>query len=197
MRDCVNAEVRDRLPELVHGLLEAAERAGVESHVAECPDCAAEAALIRRAAAVIVLAAPRVDSSRIAAALPMARAVPPRTARTSWPLRIAAALLVGVVGVGTVQYVTRDDARDGFASLNAPLPESGGEPAIARPVGASGTSGAYATVQGTGLVLVGGIDALTLDQLEVLVSGVETLDAMLSADPEPLPFGANGAEGSR
>ncbi|CAN5125866.1 hypothetical protein BH23GEM2_BH23GEM2_04500 [soil metagenome] len=198
MRDCVNAEVRDRLPELVHGLLEAAERAGVESHVAGCPDCAAEAALIRRAAGVITLAAPRVDSSRIAAALPMAGAIAPlRTARTSWPLRIAAALLVGIVGVGTLQYVTRDDGRDGFASLNAPLPESGGERAIARPVGGSGTSGAYATVQGTGLVLVGGIDALTLDQLEVLVSGVETLDAMLSTDPEPLPFGANGAEGSR
>ncbi len=199
MRDCVNAEVRDRLPELVHGLLEGPERAGVESHVAECPDCAAEAALIRRAAAVISLATPRIDSVRIASALPMAGAVvqPRRSAWTGRALRIAAALLVAVIGVGTLQYVMRGDSRASFASLDAPLPATSGERAIARPVRGPATSGAYATAQDAGLVLVGGIDALTLDQLEILVSGMETLDAMPSADPEPLPFAANGVEGSR
>lgn len=201
MRDCVNGEVRDRLPELVHGLLEEPERAGVESHVAECPDCAAEAALIRRAAGVIALAAPRVDAKAIAAALPPpGSAVPaPRTVWSGTVLRIAAALLVAVIGVGTLQYVTRDDGWDGFASLDTPLPASGGERAIARPVGGTTAAGAFASAQDArgGLVLVGGIDALTLDQLEMLVSGVETLDAMPSADPEPLPLGANGAEGSQ
>ena len=199
MRDCANAGVRDRLPELVHGLLEGPELVGVESHVAECPDCAAEAALIRRAAGVIALGVPRVDATRIAAALPIAETIaqPPRTVWAGRPLRIAAALLLAVVGIGTLQYVTRDDSRDGLASLDAPLPENGGERAVARPVGGSATAGTYATAQRAGLVLVGGIDALTLDQLELLVSGVETLDAMPSADPEPLPFGANGAEVSR
>ncbi|HUF64657.1 MAG TPA: zf-HC2 domain-containing protein [Gemmatimonadaceae bacterium] len=199
MRDCANAEVRDRLPELVHGLLEGPELVDVESHVAECSDCAAEAALIRRAAGVIALGAPRVNATRIAAALPTTATIvePPRTVWAGRALRIAAALLVAVVGIGTLQYVTRDDGRAGLASLDAPLPESGGERAVARPVGSSATAGAYATAQRAGLVLVGGIDALTLDQLELLVSRVETLDAMPSADPEPLPFGANGAEVSR
>lgn len=202
MRDCVNAEVRDRLPELVHGLLEEAERAGVESHVAECPDCAAEAALIRRAAGVIALASPRVDARRIAAALPMPEvsAQVPRPRWSGGALRIAAALVVAAAGIGTLQYVTRDRGSDDIARIDAPLPASGGERAIARPVSGSAVSGAYATAQvagRTGLVLVGGIDALTLDQLEVLVSGVEALDAMPSADPDPLPFAANGVENDR
>lgn len=199
MRDCVNAEVRDRLPELVHGLLEEAERAGVESHVAECPDCAAEAALIRRAAGVIALASPRVDARRIATALPLSRvsAQAPRPRWSGGGLRIAAALVVAAAGIGTLQYATRDRVSDDIARIDAPLPVTGGERAIARPVGGSAVSGAYATAQvagRTGLVLVGGIDALTLDQLEVLVSGVEALDAMPSADPEPLPFAENGVE---
>jgi len=198
MRDCINAEVRDRLPELVHGLLEEPERAGVESHVAECPDCAAEAALIRRAAGVIALGAPRVNASRITAALPMpgpgARA--PSVAWGGRGFRIAAAFLVAAAGIATLQYVSRDRVTDGVARIDAPLPATGGERAIARPIGGPAAGGAYATAQAgrTGLVLVGGIDALTLDELEVLVSGVETLDAMPSADPEPLPFGANGGE---
>jgi anti-sigma factor RsiW len=202
MRDCVNAEVRDRLPELVHGLLEEAERAGVESHVAECPDCAAEAALIRRAAGVIALASPRVDARRIAAALPMpgVSAQAPRPRWSGGALRIAAALVVAAAGIGALQYVARDRASQDIARIDAPLPASGGERAIARPVSESAVSGAYATAQvagRTGLVLVGGIDALTLDQLEVLVSGVEALDAMPSADPDPLPFAANGVENDR
>jgi anti-sigma factor RsiW len=196
MRDCANAEVRDRLPELVHGLLEGPERAGVESHVAECPDCAAEAALIRRAAGVIALGTPHVNATRIAAALPVplsiAHAPRPWSGMT---LRIAAALMLGVVGVGTLQYLTRDTAPDDYASLDAPLPATGGDRAVARPVDAPVATGAYAS--SAGLVLVGGIDALTLDQLELLVSGVETLDAMPSADPDPLPLGVNGGEAGR
>lgn len=199
MRDCVNAEVRDRLPELVHGLLEAAERSDVESHVAECPDCAAEAALIRRAAGVMALASPRMDAARIAAALPL-RGVSARAGRPMWSgsgLRIAAGLLIAVAGLGALQYATRDRASDDVARIDAPLPATGGERAIARPMSGPAAGGAYATAQvagRSGLVLVGGIDALTLDQLELLVSGVDALDAMPSADPDPLPFATNGAE---
>ncbi|HEX6250346.1 MAG TPA: zf-HC2 domain-containing protein [Gemmatimonadaceae bacterium] len=202
MRDCVNAEVRDRLPELVHGLLEQGERSDVESHVAECPDCAAEAALIRRAAGVIALASPRMDAARIASALPV-RGVSPPAARPLWSgsgMRIAAALLIAVAGFGALQYATRDRQGGDVARIDEPLPATGGERAIARPVSGPSAGGSYATAQvagRTGLVLVGGIDALTLDQLEALVSGVDGLDAMPSADPEPLPFATNGAETDR
>jgi anti-sigma factor RsiW len=47
MLDCPNAEVRDRLPDLVHGQLAGEELAEVERHVAACAACAAELALIR------------------------------------------------------------------------------------------------------------------------------------------------------
>lgn len=198
MRDCINAEVRDRLPELVHGLLEGAEQSDVDAHVSECPDCAAEAALIRRAAGVMALASPRMDAARIAAALPVRGvAAPGRPMWSGGALRIAAALLIAVAGVGALQFATRDRATGDVARIDAPLPATGGERAIARPMTAPAAGGAYATAQvagRTGLVLVGGIDALTLDQLEVLVSGVDALDAMPSADPEPLPFATNGAE---
>ncbi len=68
MRDCVNGEVRDRLPELVHERLSAVERGAVVAHVGECAECAAELALLRQLRGALA-AAPVVDVSRIVAAV--------------------------------------------------------------------------------------------------------------------------------
>ncbi|HEX5436912.1 MAG TPA: zf-HC2 domain-containing protein [Gemmatimonadaceae bacterium] len=78
MNDCVRADMRDRLPELMHGRLGAEERAEVERHVATCADCAAELELLRRARRALAREAP-IDIQRIAAAV-QREAAPPASA---------------------------------------------------------------------------------------------------------------------
>lgn len=190
MRDCVNAEVRDRLPELVHGRLEGAERADVEAHVAECPDCAAETALIRLVAGSVALGTPHVDARRIVSALPYPAAVPvPATRRiagTPW-VRWAAGFVLAAVGIGALQMIGTSD-RQNIASTVRELPAVSGERAVVRPVGGSAVRGSL--TETGGLVLVGGIDALSLDQLEILVQGVETLSEVPAVEPDAIPMSA-------
>jgi anti-sigma factor RsiW len=99
MTDCSNVEIRDLLPELLHGALPPAVRARVEAHVATCTNCADELAVLRSARGVLSAGpVPVVDAASIVAALPRpvsARAVPtarqaPR--RSSTFFRLAAAI---------------------------------------------------------------------------------------------------------
>ena len=53
MTDCPNAEMRDRLPDLLHERLETSVRAAVLAHIDECDDCRAEMVLLREARIVL------------------------------------------------------------------------------------------------------------------------------------------------
>ena len=109
MRDCPNAEMRDQLPEFVSGRLETRARAAIAAHLASCPDCAAEVALLESLSAALVAAhaarAPRVDAARIVAALPGRG-----QRRTSWFLRTqwrAAAAILVMAGASTLLWSNR------------------------------------------------------------------------------------------
>jgi anti-sigma factor RsiW len=163
MTDCINADIRDALPDLVHGRLDAAEQTRVEAHVASCADCAAELALVRRAAAVLALGAPRVDAKRIAAALPPWLGAQPERGPSIFirprVFQLAAALIVVVLGAGLVRMTVRS------GSESAPI------------VTASAPRG---------IAMVGGIESLTSDELATLVASVERLETVPAIDPEPL-----------
>lgn len=154
MRDCPNAEVRDLLPDLVHGSLDAARCAEVEAHVAGCEECTAELALLRTAR-LALLRTPAIDVGRVARAatgptltlerstprrgLRLARAsegprlhrdaLPPSVRRAGWSWtrwRAAAAILVVAVGTTTVVSELRNDGtQPGMASAPAAVESSG------------------------------------------------------------------------
>jgi hypothetical protein len=69
MSECVNAEMRDVLPDFVHGQLDAGRDAEVRTHITDCVDCAAEVELLRAVMAAAP-AAPKMNVDRIARALP-------------------------------------------------------------------------------------------------------------------------------
>lgn len=69
MSDCVNATMRDVLPDFVHGQLDAARTTEVRGHLADCAHCAAEVELLG-AVMSAAPAAPKIDVDRIARALP-------------------------------------------------------------------------------------------------------------------------------
>ena len=69
MFDCANVEMRELLPELVAGTLDAPTRARVEEHVTSCTECASELETLR-AVRGAYSAVPAIDVRRVVAALP-------------------------------------------------------------------------------------------------------------------------------
>ena len=119
MTECPNANVRDLLPDLVHGRLDAERRVMVEAHLAGCADCAAEHALLRDLRASL-RRTPHLDLAAIAAAVPAYRA-PVRRSWVEW--RTAAAITVLVAGGSSVALLQRNVAprMDTVAVATAPV----------------------------------------------------------------------------
>lgn len=156
MRDCVNGEVRDRLPELVHERLSATERGAVLAHVSGCAECAAELALLHELRGALAVA-PAVDVSRIMASLPPApgaavpvgdpKVVPIGAARRRAPAvraswggrwRVAAAIATLMVGGTSVGILTRQRGDAGVApavrTADGSSPRGAPAPAAPAPV---------------------------------------------------------------
>ena len=148
MTDCPNAEIRDLLPDLVHGRLGAGARTEVERHVMHCAECAAEVALLRELRSALQ-ASPRLDVAAIIAAVPDYR----RQGGRSWiGWRTAAAITVLVAGGSSVAVLQRGGTTlvDSARSMPAVTPPT---EAVSReatvpvpaPVTAAPTSAAAAT----------------------------------------------------
>src|SRR5919199_2150612 len=104
MSDCPNVEIRDRLPDLVHGTLRGEQLAAVEAHVAQCPACAAEVALLRTARRAL-RHAPAVDVARVAAAVQRRAAgpvAPRRRPAPRWRVGAGIAAMAAAVTFATV-----------------------------------------------------------------------------------------------
>ena len=117
MFDCANVEMRELLPELAAGTLDASARLRVEDHVRSCAECASELETLRAVRAAFA-ATPTIDTRRIIAALPKPTvSVDPRPSVgapvkrwVDW--RVAAALTMITVG-GLSVAVTQRRGNDG------------------------------------------------------------------------------------
>jgi anti-sigma factor RsiW len=113
MFDCANVEMRELLPELAAGTLDAASRARVESHVQGCAECASELETLRLVRASFT-GAPPLNTRRIVAALPKRplqgsrpASPTPRVAARWVDWRVAAALTMITVGGLSVAVTQR------------------------------------------------------------------------------------------
>lgn len=157
MTECENAEMRDRLPELLAGA-GGPQLAAVREHVAGCDACRAELEILSRVRAAVV--APGVDPARIAAAIPPYRGGGRwRRAMGSAAFRIAASLLV-VAGLGTM--LARPDRRA--------IPDT----ASAVPVTATSSE----------LPLAAPLGDLTDSELRDLIGELDDLEAVPSSEAE-------------
>jgi hypothetical protein len=117
MRDCPNATMRERLPDLMHDRLSAGERAEVHAHLNECADCRAELALLERVRSS--MRPPEIDTRRILSALPAYRAMPSWRRYLSSPMLQAAAAIALLAG-GALLFVDRRASVDESRSI-API----------------------------------------------------------------------------
>jgi anti-sigma factor RsiW len=181
MRDCQDDRIKDLLPEYVTGRLGSTLIAQVEDHVAACPSCAAELAVVRAAHAAFP--APQVDISKIVRALPtpviplaprMERKRSRFTTFTSW--RVAATIAtiaVSGVSIAVLQGVLRD------------------KPPTVHKVVVKTTEAAEAS----GLSVGGNLSDLSDKEMQTLLDKLDELDAVPSAEPQPAVSGMRAAAG--
>jgi anti-sigma factor RsiW len=158
MTDCPNGDIRDLLPDLLHGRLGAAERAEVEAHLRECADCREELELLRSMRGALRRVA-AVDVDSIVANIPPYRAPARRVSARSWGgWRIAAAVTLLAVG-GTSVVVARNGDQ-------APASVAGVAPTATRELALSG----------------GTIGELDDSELSALIDDIEFLNAVTPTD---------------
>lgn len=188
MSDCTNLEVRELLPEYVHGRLGALEIKWVETHVASCAECANELSLLRSVREAYARV-PAVNVARIAGALPRPRAARRRWSSTPAMLRIAA--VVSFISLGGISLATLRGLGDGAGNGRIDSVALYGLDDTSRGAGGiDGTNGTPAISFG------GGVSDLEAEDLVALLSAVDALEAAPLADPEEYLLSGAGRGGS-
>lgn len=203
MNDCVNAEMRDQLPDLLHERLDATARAAVMAHVASCADCSDELVLLRVAHGTLIKATPRVDLNFIVEALPRSAprarplSVPRRPVWSDW--RIAAAGVLLVAGASSYSLLGRHAGVAVADSLGAqalvPVAETPSAPAqraesATAPTPSPRSEAVIADVMpdagdgsGLGTSRLGDLDE---KQLKALLTEIDRLQATPITEPDPV-----------
>ncbi|MDB4884257.1 MAG: hypothetical protein JWL95_3023 [Gemmatimonadetes bacterium] len=201
MNDCPNGDIRDLLPELLHGRLAPAARERVEAHVATCAMCREEFGLLRDLRATL-RRAPAIDAAAVAAAIPAYRA-PVRRSWTSW--RAAAAIVTIAVGGTSVALVSRQTHTPPVVDERSPVADGVRQPqppvvpnsttlsppvAVAPPPGpltapVSAPLPEVVAASGRELAMGSGVVTDLSDrELSALLDEIETLDALPSTEVE-------------
>ncbi len=208
MTEITHDEIRELLPDLLHGGLPAELRALVEMHLASCAECAEELAVLRMVKDAPSFA-PRIDAVKVAshfapyrAAIP-AQPAPARDWRRVATLVVAAVILVSVViwrsapdGARNDQRVAVSTARGTSSKTVSPMNNS--TPVISPAAVPSGSRKVEARPVHE-LQLAEGLDGLSDGGVAQLLRDMNDLEALPAADPEPLGVGdsseGNGTEG--
>jgi hypothetical protein len=201
MTDCHNAEMRDRLPDLLHERLEVSARAVVVAHVEQCEDCRAEIVLLREAhvalssgvRSVDVTAITRVVIERTRRPSLAAPSTLARGRRPSWmDWRIAASVALLVVGAGSYGLIARMRTNPAASMIARPTPaaapnESGPAAVVAAPpIQHSATVASRGPAPQAELSAAGSVGDLSESDLRSLLNELDQIDAVPSTEPEPV-----------
>lgn len=192
MNDCTNAEMRDRLPDLVHDRLSAGDLTIVLAHVEICVDCRDEVQLLRDAKAVFARGVPRVDIAYVVGALPKtpaphvaARVEPARRPRVWNDWRIAAAVTLLIAGGGS------------YAVMSSRTTPSVVDTTVAMSEPATPDIAALVAPDDDSPDTVGSMDTrigdLNEEQLNALLDDMDNLRAVPASEPDPVSLRADGS----
>lgn len=185
MSDCLNVEIRELLPEYLNGTLSASRRAEVEAHLAGCAECADELAVLRRVREAYA-EAPAINVGAIVAALPRQSARPAmRTARAGAPVvrswrRSHAFQIAAAVSFITLGGISLAVARSFFnGNTSAGQIDTG-----------------IASIEAPAISFAGGVSDLGDEDLEALLTALETIEALPVTETSDPPLTGAGRQGS-
>ena len=185
MRDCSNIDIREQLPDLLHGRLDDTQLALVEQHLSGCADCREELGVLQSARAVLTGApTPRVDHQAILAAVARSRATAPaRPMRWRWAAAITLVVLGGTSVATAVRSFRSEPVPDSTQvppAIVAHIDTPSAAPSVATPTSIpSAVEPAAAR-----LTAGGGIDDLADEDLEALIGALEKIEVAPHAEPE-------------
>lgn len=194
MNKCADNDVREMLPDLLHGALGADAMERAEAHLATCEECRAELQVLRAVKSAAVFA-PVIDVDQVVRRIPPYRMIvpavelPARPRLVSW--LVVASLAIAVVGVGSM-VVTRQDATKTPTSVAATLPSAKippqSTPVASKTPDAGGLSGtAVATQPHThALALAADVEGLSDGNLVQLMNDMNRFDALPATESDPV-----------
>ncbi|MFL5571450.1 MAG: zf-HC2 domain-containing protein [Gemmatimonadaceae bacterium] len=198
MNKCVDREIQEMLPDLLHDALETSARLRVEAHLATCEGCTDDLDVLRAVKAAVVFA-PAIDTERVVLQIPPYRTIvpateqPARTRRVSW--LVAATLALVAAGGGSMLVMEQQRASTSSAIATgatraprvvAPIDRANGE-TPEMPVIATTEPSTHA------LALAADVAALSDVSLTQLMNEMDDFDALPGAEPEAVISVDNGA----
>lgn len=182
MSDCPNVEIRELLPEYLNGTLSARRHEEVREHVTACDDCAREMALLQLVREAYVESTPSVNVAAIVAALPRRTSRPAsRSWRRSQAFQIAAA--VSFITLGGISLAV---ARSFFNGNPTASP-------VETVIAANSTA---VNADMPTISFAGGVSDLGDEDLEALLSALESIEALPVTEPTEVPLSGTGRQGS-
>jgi len=195
MNKCTDNNIREILPDLLHGALSAGARERVEAHLATCEECREDLKILRAVKSAAVFA-PAIDVDRVVRQIPPYRTIvpavelPARPRLVSW--LVAASLAIAVIGVGS-QLVTRQVVTKAPAAVTttqaaaqratepAPVGSTTQEP-VTSPNAMVSTSQPHTHA----LALAADVDGLSDGNLVQLMNDMNRFDALPASEPDPV-----------
>jgi anti-sigma factor RsiW len=191
MNKCVDTEIQEMLPDLLHGSLDTSVRRQVEVHLATCESCPEDLDVLRAVKSAAVFA-PAIDVDRVVRQIPPYRMIvpgveqPARTKLVTW--LVAAGLVLALVGGGSLVISKQQKiapspvARTRVESASVNVAAKTGNESVATP----GAKTQLAQPKPRALALASDIDGLSDGNLVQLMNDMDQFDALPAAEPEPV-----------
>jgi len=196
MNECIDSNIRELLPDLLHGTLAPDMKGRVEAHLATCEECREDLEVLRTVKAAAVFA-PVIDVDRVVRRIPPYRTIVPATERPastriiSW--LVAASLGVVVIGGGSLVLMRQDgpNARPAIAYTGTPSAPTPTESTLVAPTEPQpgttvGTGGVTQPTRAHALALAANVDDLSDRNLVQLMNDMSRFDALPASEPDPV-----------
>jgi hypothetical protein len=192
MNKCIERDIQEMLPDLLHGTLAGDARARAEAHLAGCAECSEDLEVLRTVKTAAVFA-PSIDIDRVVRQIPPYTplvTVPGRPARTrvvSW--LVAASLALVVASGGSLLLQQRvNPPRSIPRGVGASRVALGGGKATSKSTDrvTPSTPGPAVAARPHALALANDVEGLSDGDLRQLMSDMGRFDALPAPEPEPV-----------
>ena len=196
MNRCIDSNIQEMLPDLLHDTLPADARGRVEAHLATCGECREELDVLRTIKTAAVFA-PRIDVDLVVRQIPPYRTIVPVTERpvgtrvVSW--LVAATMAIVVIGGGSLVLMKPkvvNDPRTVASTERPPAPNPAESTAASSRIPAVGATGKTTVVSAPphprALALAANVDDLSDGDLRQLMNDMNRFDALPASEPDPV-----------
>ena len=191
MNKCMNNEIQEMLPDLLHGALGADARARAEAHLATCEECREELEVLRTIKSAAVFA-PTINVDRVVRQIAPYRTIvpavnlPARPRLVSW--LVAASVAIAVVGAGSLLIARQNVTKTPGSVATTPpsVPVSTQLTPVVSTTPEPSTAVATGQPHTHALAFAADVDGLSDGNLVQLMNEMNRFDALPATEPDPV-----------